>query len=147
MKDMNKISLISLGCAKAMVDSEHLLGSLNKYNAFITDRHDQADVIIINTCGFLDSARQESIDTIFEAASLKTKGNLKKLVVMGCLSERYPEELSKQIPEVDKFFGTTNQNQIIQYLFGKEYVSDDPNYYRSLLTPNHYAYLNSLHAV
>ena len=141
MKDMNKISLISLGCAKAMVDSEHLLGSLNKYNAFITDRHDQADVIIINTCGFLDSARQESIDTIFEAASLKTKGNLKKLVVMGCLSERYPEELSKQIPEVDKFFGTTNQNQIIQYLFGKEYVSDDPNYYRSLLTPNHYAYL------
>ena len=141
MKDMNKISLISLGCAKALVDSELLLGSLNKYNVLITDRHDQADVIIVNTCGFLDTARQESIDTIFEAASLKTKGNLKKLVVMGCLSERYPEELSKQIPEVDKFFGTTNQNQIIQYLFGKEYVSDDPNYYRSLLTPNHYAYL------
>ena len=60
---------------------------------------------------------------------------------MGCLSERYPEELSKQIPEVDKFFGTTNQNEIIKYLFGKEHISDDPNYYRSLLTPNHYAYL------
>ena len=60
---------------------------------------------------------------------------------MGCLSERYAEELSKQIPEVDKFFGTTNQNEIIKYLLGKEHVSDDPNYYRSLLTPNHYAYL------
>ena len=137
----NRLNIISLGCAKALVDSEILLGRLKNNNVYITEKPEEADKIIINTCGFLDSARQESIDTIFEAAELKKNGKLKKLVVMGCLSERYPNELSKKIPEVDKFFGTTNQHEIIEYLFGKRYLSDDPKYYRSILTPNHYAYL------
>ena len=124
----NKLNIISLGCAKALVDSEILLGRLKNNNVQITEKPEDADKIIINTCGFLDSARQESIDTILEAAELKKIGKLKKLIVMGCLSERYPIELSKKIPEVDKFFGTSNQHEIIEYLFGRKYLTDDPKY-------------------
>ena len=95
----------------------------------------------INTCGFLDIARQESIDTILQACELKKTGSLKQLIVMGCLSERYPDQLSKEIPEVDQFFGSNDHKQIISFITGKDYTKQDPLYFRSLMTPNHYAYI------
>jgi len=136
-----KLNLISLGCAKALVDSELLLGSLQSEDFTITKEPQEADTIVINTCGFLNIAREESIETILQASELKTTGNLKQLVVMGCLSERYPEELSKEIPEVDRFFGSNNHKQIISFLTGKDYAKEDPLFYRSLMTPSHYAYI------
>jgi len=96
---------------------------------------------VVNTCGFLDMAREESIETILQAAELKKSGKLKQLVVMGCLSERYPEELATEIPEVDRFFGSNDHKQIASFLTGKEFAQDDPLFYRSLMTPSHYAYL------
>ena len=136
-----KLNLISLGCAKALVDSELLLGSLQSEDFTITKEPQEADTIVINTCGFLNIAREESIETILQASELKTTGNLKQLVVMGCLSERYPEELSKEIPEVDRFFGSNDHKQIISLLTGKDYAKEDPLFYRSLMTPSHYAYI------
>ena len=137
----HKLNMISLGCAKALVDSEILLGGLRQENFQIIKEPQEADTIIVNTCGFLDMAREESIETILQAAKLKKSGNLKQLVVMGCLSERYPEELSNEIPEVDRFFGSNDHKQIASFLTGKEYAKDDPLFYRALMTPSHYAYL------
>ena len=136
-----KFNFISLGCAKALVDSEKLIGALKNTNYDITDNPEDADTMVINTCGFIDMARQESIDTILQAAELKKKGTLNKLVVMGCLSERYPKELSKDIPEVDYFFGSNDHVKIMQLLTGKEFSQDDPIFLRSILTPQHYAYI------
>ena len=136
-----KLNLISLGCAKALVDSEKLIGALKKTNYDITDNPEDADTMVINTCGFIDMARQESIETILQATELKKKGTLNKLVVMGCLSERYPKELSKDIPEVDYFFGSNDHVKIMQLLTGKEFSQDDPIFLRSILTPQHYAYI------
>lgn len=138
---IQKLNMISLGCAKALVDSEILLGGLKDECFKITKEPEEADTIIINTCGFLDMAREESIETILQAAEMKKKGNLKQLVVMGCLSERYPESLANEIPEVDRFFGSNDHKNIASFLTGKDYAKDDPLFYRSLLTPNHYAYL------
>ena len=137
----HKLNLISLGCAKALVDSELLLGGLQNENFVITEEPKEADTILINTCGFLDIAREESIETIFQAAELKKTGSLKQLVVMGCLSERYPDALSKEIPEVDRFFGSNDHKQILSFITGKDYVKEDPLFYRSLMTPSHYAYI------
>ena len=136
-----KLNFISLGCAKALVDSEKLIGALKNTNYDITDNPEDADTMVINTCGFIDMARQESIDTILQATELKKKGTLNKLVVMGCLSERYPKELSKDIPEVDYFFGSNDHVKIMQLLTGKEFSQDDPIFLRSILTPQHYAYI------
>ena len=136
-----KLNMISLGCAKALVDSEILLGGLKNENFDITKEPEEADTIVVNTCGFLDMAREESIETILQAAELKNTGNLKQLVVMGCLSERYPEALAEEIPEVDQFFGSNDHKQITSFLTGKDYAKDDPLFYRSLMTPSHYAYL------
>lgn len=136
-----KLNMISLGCAKALVDSELLLGGLKNAQFDITQEPEEADTIVVNTCGFLDIAREESIETILQAAELKKSGNLKQLVVMGCLSERFPEELAKEIPEVDRFFGSKNIHQVTSFLTGKDYAKDDPLFYRSLMTPGHYAYL------
>jgi len=141
MNEKKSLNLISLGCAKNLVDSEILLGGLKKTNVSLTDQPEDADTIVVNTCGFLDIAREESVDTILQAAELKKSGNLKELVVMGCLSERYPEELKKEIPEVDRIFGSNNHRQIVSFLTGKDYAKDDPLFFRSLMTPNHYAYL------
>ena len=137
----HKLNLISLGCAKALVDSELLLGGLQNENFVITEEPKEADTILINTCGFLDIAREESIETIFQAAELKKTGSLKQLVVMGCLSGRYPDALSKEIPEVDRFFGSNDHKQILSFITGKDYVKEDPLFYRSLMTPSHYAYI------
>ncbi len=141
MSDKKSLNLISLGCAKNLVDSEILLGGLKKTDVALTDHPEEADTIVVNTCGFLDIAREESVDTILQAAELKKSGNLKELVVMGCLSERYPEELKKEIPEVDRIFGSNDHRQIVSFLTGKDYAKDDPLFFRSLMTPNHYAYL------
>ena len=141
MSKNKTLNLISLGCAKNLVDSEILLGGLNKTDVTLTQNPEEADTIVVNTCGFLDIAREESVDTILQAAELKKAGNLKELVVMGCLSERYPDELKKEIPEVDRIFGSNDHRQIVSFLTGKEYAKDDPLFFRSLMTPNHYAYL------
>ena len=135
------LNLISLGCAKNLVDSEILLGGLKRSDIRITDDPESADTILVNTCGFLDIAREESIDTIIQAAELKKKGRLKELVVMGCLSERYPNELVKEIPEIDRIFGSNDHMKIVSFLTGKDYSKDDPLFFRSLMTPDHYAYL------
>ena len=140
-KENKKLNLISLGCAKNLVDSEILLGGLNKTNIDLTDDPEKADTIVVNTCGFLDIAREESVDTILQAAEMKKTGSLKELVVMGCLSERYPEELKKEIPEVDRIFGSNDHKQIVSFITGKDYAKDDPLFFRSLMTPRHYAYL------
>ena len=136
-----KVNFVSLGCAKALVDSEKLLGALKNTNFSIVDDPEKADSMVINTCGFIDIARQESIDTILYAAKLKKEGKIGKLIVMGCLSERYPQELSSEIPEVDYFFGSNDHTKIMQFLTGKEYAQDDPIFLRSILTPEHYAYI------
>jgi ribosomal protein S12 methylthiotransferase len=141
MSKNKTLNLISLGCAKNLVDSEILLGGLNKTDIILTHNPEEADTIVVNTCGFLDIAREESVNTILQAAELKKTGNLKELVVMGCLSERYPDELKKEIPEVDRIFGSNDHRQIVSFLTGKEFAKDDPLFFRSLMTPNHYAYL------
>ena len=141
MTDKQKLKFISLGCAKALVDSEKLMGALRSNDYDITDDPEEASTIVINTCGFIDAARQESVETILQASELKQSGSLEKLVVMGCLSERYPKELSKEIPEVDYFFGSNDHVKIVKYLTGKEFSKDDPIFLRSILTPDHYAYL------
>ena len=135
------VNIISLGCAKNLVDSEILLGGLNKSKILVTDNPENADTIIVNTCGFLDIAREESIDTILQAAELKNTGRPKELVVMGCLSQRFPEELAAEVPEIDRIFGSNDHRQIVSFLTGKDYSKDDPLFFRSLMTPNHYAYI------
>ena len=140
-RNKKNVNLISLGCAKNMVDSEILLGGLNQTNLKIVKNPEEADTIIINTCGFLDIAREESINTILEAADLKNRGILKELVVMGCLSERYPNQIKEEIPEIDRIFGSNDHKQIVSFLTGKDFSKDDPLFFRSLMTPNHYAYI------
>ena len=135
------VNLISLGCAKNLVDSEILLGGINQTNLDIVKNPEEADTIIVNTCGFLDIAREESVNTILEAAELKNTGNLQELVVMGCLSERYPNEIKEEIPEIDRIFGSNDHRQIVSFLTGKDFSRDDPLFFRSLMTPKHYAYI------
>ena len=141
MSSNQKVNFVSLGCAKALVDSEKLLGAMKNTNFSVVDDLEKADSMVINTCGFIDIARQESIDTILHAAKLKKEGKIGKLIVMGCLSERYPQELSSEIPEVDYFFGSNDHTKIMQFLTGKEYAQDDPIFLRSILTPEHFAYI------
>ena len=141
MSSNQKVNFVSLGCAKALVDSEKLLGALKNTNFSVVDDPEKADSMVINTCGFIDIARQESIDTILHAAKLKKERKIGKLIVMGCLSERYPQELSSEIPEVDYFFGSNDHTKIMQFLTGKEYAQDDPIFLRSILTPEHFAYI------
>src|SRR5215467_3056301 len=109
-----KVGFVSLGCPKNLVDSEVMLGTLSRQGYTITaDKHD-ADIIVVNTCGFIDSAKKESIDTILEMAELKTAGNCKKLVVAGCLAERYRSEIQKEIPEIDFVFGPDELGRIVE---------------------------------
>src|SRR5690349_8534267 len=104
----NKINLITLGCSKNTYDSEVLMGQLqaNRLPVAHEQKVQKGDTVVINTCGFIDRAKQESINTILEWADAKEKGKIGKLVVMGCLSERYKDELIAEIPQVDAFFGT-----------------------------------------
>jgi ribosomal protein S12 methylthiotransferase len=112
MADKKKIGMVSLGCPKNLVDSEVMMGMLARQGYELTTDSSAADVLVINTCGFIDSARQESVDTILELARLKQDGNLKRLVVAGCLVERYREELRREIPEIDACIGVNQLEEI-----------------------------------
>lgn len=117
-----KIGLISLGCDKNLVDSEYMLGILKKKGYIITNDEKQADVIIINTCGFIESAKQESIDTILEMAEFKKYGNCKLLIATGCLAQRYSDELLSEIPELDAVLGTGDFYRIDEIIQRKESI-------------------------
>jgi ribosomal protein S12 methylthiotransferase len=108
-----KVALISLGCPKNLVDSEVMMGHLQQNGYQITSNATDAETIVVNTCGFIDSAKKESIDAILEAARLKTEGGAKRLIVAGCLVERYRDELKAEMPEVDAFIGTNQINDIL----------------------------------
>lgn len=137
----NTIDVITLGCSKNLVDSEKLIRQLEKNGYKVT--HDspnpQGEIAVINTCGFIGDAKEESINMILEFCEAKEEGKLKKLYVMGCLSERYLKELKTEIPQVDKFYGKFNWNELLADL-GKAYQADYA-IERTLTTPKHYAYL------
>ena len=138
---MKKINVITLGCSKNTVDSEHLMAQLAAAGyqlSFDSDRTD-AKVVVINTCGFIGDAKQESIETILDAVAAKEAGLIEKLFVIGCLSERYADELREEIPEVDQYFGVKDWADIVATL-GAEYKAENETE-RVLTTPKHYAYL------
>src|SRR6186713_2564805 len=114
-----KIGFVSLGCPKNLVDSEVMLGMAEKDGHEITSDASQADVLVVNTCAFIDRAKQESIDTILEMAELKKQARGRRLVVTGCLAERYREELRAQIPEIDAVLGTGEVDHIVGALTGE----------------------------
>ena len=109
-----KIGIISLGCTKNRVDTEHMLKLLQNEGYAFTDNPNEADALIINTCGFIQDAKEESINTILEMAQLKKSGNLKALIVTGCLSQRYQQQLITELPEVDSFLGVGNYQKIAE---------------------------------
>ena len=109
-----KMSMVSLGCDKNTVDSEMMLGLMNEKGFEYTNIDEEAEVMIINTCGFIQSAKEESINAILEAARLKEEGNLKALIVTGCLAQRYKDEIIKEIPEVDALLGTSSFDKIVE---------------------------------
>jgi len=137
----NKINIITLGCFKNLVDSEGLMGQLKAHGFEVVHEStkNDFDTVIINTCGFIGDAKEESINTIIQFAEARKKGMIKKIFVVGCLSERYQEELKKNIPEFDKFFGIDKANEILKELkaIDKEYSYGE----RIITTPSHYAYL------
>ncbi len=136
----NKVNVVTLGCSKNLVDSEVLMGQLkaNKFEVEHEGHGDDHQIVIINTCGFVDNAKQESIDTILRYVKAKKEGAVEKLYVTGCLSERYKKDLEKEIPEVDAYFGTSELPKILKTLkadYKHELVGE-----RLLTTPFHYAY-------
>jgi len=143
IKNKNKgiVDVITLGCSKNLVDSEQLMRQFNALGYKV--RHDfekpDGEIVIINTCGFIGDAKEESINTILQFADLRKRNKIDKLFVMGCLSERYLKELRHEMPEVDKFYGKFNYNDILTDL-GKEYRAD-LRLERTLTTPHHYAYI------
>ena len=135
-----RVNVITLGCSKNIYDSENLMGQLqsNQIDVVHEGKVLKTDTIVINTCGFIDKAKQESIDTILQWAEAKDKGKIEKLVVMGCLSERYRDELRAEIPQVDAFFGTRELPQVLEAL-GADYKHELLGE-RQLTTPSHYAF-------
>jgi len=136
----NKVNVVTLGCSKNIVDSEVLMGQLKANNLSVEHEsdNDNHNIVIINTCGFVENAKQESIDTILRYADVKKKGGIEKLYVTGCLSERYKTDLEKEIPDVDAYFGTRELPKILKTLkadYKHELVGE-----RLLTTPFHYAY-------
>lgn len=138
---MKKIHVITLGCSKNTVDSEHLMARLAVagYRVVFDRDHTDARIVVINTCGFIGDAKQESIDMILRAAAAKRAGQIDRLLVIGCLSERYADELRAEIPEVDQFFGARTWDGIIRALEADERAQLRTE--RLLTTPKHYAYL------
>ena len=153
---MTKVGFISLGCPKNLVDSEVMMGQLKQNGYEITADAAEADTVVVNTCGFIESAKQESIETILEAARLKTAGKATRLIVAGCLVERYRDELKAEMPEVDAFIGTSQINDILAVCdpgtntrslpvvsLGNQsatYLYDESTP-RVLATPSHYAFI------
>lgn len=137
----NQIDIVTMGCSKNLVDSELImkLFEANGYHCTHDTKHPQGEIAVINTCGFIEAAKEESINTILEFANRKKNGQLNRLYVMGCLSQRYKDELEAELPEVDKFYGKFNYKQLLTDL-GK---ADVPacNGVRHLTTPGHYAYV------
>ena len=136
------IDIISLGCSKNLVDSEILMGLMEAHGYQCTHDSDdpQGEIVVVNTCGFINDAKEESINTILEFAQAKTEGRIEKLFVMGCLSERYLADLEKEIPEVDGWYGKFNYRQLLVDLEHQEHLDilDAP---RHITTPRHYAYI------
>ncbi|HWQ32239.1 MAG TPA: 30S ribosomal protein S12 methylthiotransferase RimO [Blastocatellia bacterium] len=159
--EISKIGFVSLGCPKNLVDSEVMMGQLRQHGYELTTEREEADVIVVNTCGFIDSAKQESVDTILEMAQLKDHGRLKRLVVAGCLVERYRQDLLNQLPEVDAVLGTSEITRIVAAVDPAAVAAQDaafvashtwmtrglPTYLydentpRLLATPQHFAYV------
>ena len=153
---MKKVGFVSLGCPKNLVDSEVMMGQLKHSGYEITSNAAEADTIVVNTCGFIDSAKKESVDAILEAARLKSEGHATRLIVAGCLVERYRDELKAEMPEVDAFIGTSQINDILAVCdpntntrslpvvpLGKQsstYLYDESTP-RVLATPSHYAFV------
>lgn len=135
----SNISVVTLGCSKNVVDSETLVGQLRLGKVPVVENVDDADTVVINTCGFIEAAKQESIDAILEAVERKNQGKLKKIVVVGCLSERFRSDLAKEIPEVDAYFGTNQLPEVLANL-GVDYKNELLGE-RVLSTPAHFAYL------
>ena len=135
------IDIISLGCSKNLVDSEVLMGLMeaNGYLCTHDSEDPQGDIVVVNTCGFINDAKEESINTILEFAQAKTEGRIEKLFVMGCLSERYLADLEREIPEVDGWYGKFNYKQLLKDLEGAETQVCEGK--RHVTTPRHYAYL------
>jgi ribosomal protein S12 methylthiotransferase len=136
----NKVNVVTLGCSKNIYDSEVLMGQLkaNKFDVEHESESDDSSIVIINTCGFIEAAKQESIDTIIRFAEAKKKGFVEKVYVTGCLSERYKPELENEIPEVDSWFGTRDLPRLLKTLkadYKHELVGE-----RLLTTPVHFAY-------
>ena len=148
-----KINIVTLGCSKNKVDSERLAASLSHCYDIMHDSDKKSDVVIINTCGFIGDAKEESIDTILEYAELRKTNKIKKLYVMGCLSQRYRKDLQEEIHEVDGFFGVESVSLIAEDILKTERLKDVEtqrlgdsvtlkyNHERVLSTPSHYAYL------
>ncbi len=135
-----KINIITLGCSKNLVDSEQLLRQLQSNHYIVThDSNEASDIVVVNTCGFINDAKQESIDTILNCLEAKKESIVKKVFVMGCMSERYKEELKEELDEVDGFYGVAQLEQILKDLdatYKKELIGE-----RLITTPKHYAYL------
>src|SRR5690348_7348862 len=152
-KSLPKVGFVSLGCPKNLVDSEVMLVTLGRQGYSITANKQDSDIIVVNTCGFIDTAKKESIDTILEMADLKAQGNCKKLVVAGCLAERYRSEIQKEIPEIDFIFGPDELGRVLEAVqldnspvpdvsIDALYSSTEiPTIPRILTTPSHMAYL------
>lgn len=138
---MKKVNVISLGCSKNLVDTELLLKQLGKagYRTETDVENSDAEIVVVNTCGFIGDAKEESVNTILEQVELKEEGVVKQIYVMGCLSQRYGDELKAEIPEVDAFFGKFDWKGILEKL-GKHYNESVRNQ-RVLTTPSHYAYV------
>jgi ribosomal protein S12 methylthiotransferase len=134
-----KINLVTLGCSKNLFDSEVLMGQLRANGRDVVHEGQSGEVVVINTCGFIDNAKQESIDTILDYARLKEEGQVEKVYVTGCLSERYKEDLRQEIPDIDDWYGTRELPRLLKTLgadYKKELLGE-----RILTTPAHYAYL------
>ncbi len=134
------INIITLGCSKNLVDSEKIMGNLGNGDHIVThESSDPSDIVIINTCGFINDARAESVETILHFVNAKNRGEVEKLIVTGCLSQRYKYELKEEIPEIDAFFGVDDYTQLLKYIDnGNAGMSDTE---RVVTTPGHYAYL------
>jgi len=134
----NKINVITLGCSKNIYDSEVLMGQLRVNDQEVVHQ-EEGNIVVINTCGFIDNAKEESVNTILEQIENKEAGKVDKVYVTGCLSERYKPDLQKEIPQVDEYFGTTDLPQLLKVL-GADYKHELVGE-RILTTPKHFAYL------
>ena len=149
MNNKSTIDFITLGCSKNLVDSERLMGLFESHGYHVTHDSDnpQGEIVVINTCGFIEDAKQESIDTILAFAQAKTEGKIKKVFVMGCLSERYLADLEAEIPEVDGWYGKFNYVDLLNHLEALDGLGNQASctsgrsWERVLTTPRHYAYL------